>query len=289
MAASLLSTAITPAADAQPKPSFSVSYDLFPYQNFTDPPAGLDNAEILSFGITAKAAYPIIFSQGKTVLINEIYYQRREFNYKHFPGPDPAIDDIHAANYTLMLQHVLSQKWSMLLIVTPGVASDFEGDVVKEDFNFQTVAVFIRQISESLSMGLGAAYSTQFGEPFPLPILAIDWNNGKNLLWKTILPVSSELWYQQSEKVQLGLVLAVEGNNYHGDPDIYGVGDPQMRYSVVTVGPSARLRLSNWLQLQVDGGLIGYHRFEFFDGDDEVASFNLKPFAFGRIGLSIGG
>ena len=286
---------ITPAVHAQPSSSFSMTYDVFPYQHFADPKidgqpaAELTDSQIRSNAVTVRASFPWVFSEGRTVLINEIFYQRREFSYKSFPDGDPAINDIHDVNYTLMLQHDLSQRWTMLTIVTPGLASDFEADLSRDDFTFEVAAIFIRQFSEQFSFGFGAAYSTQFGEPIPLPVLAFDWNIGTNLRWNTILPVSSEFWYQSSGRLQLGLALGVDGNNYRGDPEIFGVADPQLRYSVMTFGPSARYRLANRLQLTVDSGFIGLHRFEFYDGDDAQASFSMKPSVFFRAGFVFGG
>ena len=72
---------------------------------------------------------------------------------------------------------------------------------------------------------------------------ALGWSRScRSLSWNAILPVSSEFWYQSSEKLQLGLVLGLDGNDYHGDPDIFSATDPQLRYSVVTLGTSLPLR-----------------------------------------------
>ena len=286
---------ITPAVHAQSGPSFSASYDFLPFQNFKDPriagqPAPeLGDTQIQTNTVTVSASYPWVFSEGRTVLTNEIYYQRREFSYRNFPGGDPDLRDIHAVNYTLMLQHGLSPQWTMLAILTPGFASDFEAEVSSDDFALQVVAIFVRQFSEQFSFGFGAAYSTLFGEPLPLPVLTFDWNNGKNLSWSAILPASSEFWYQSSEKLLIGLVLNVDGQDYHGDPDIYGVSDPRLRYSVTTLGPATRYRLANRLQLNIDFGFGVFHRFEFYDGDDEQNSFNMKPSVFFRAGFMFGG
>jgi hypothetical protein len=291
----LVFVGIAPAVHAQSTPSFSASYDFLPFQNFKDPriagqPAPeLGDTQIQANTVTISASYPWVFSGGRTVLTNEISYQRREFSYKNFPHGDPALHDIHDVKYTLMLQHGLSHKWTMLTIVTPGLGSDFGADLSSDDFTLQLAAIFIRQFSEAFSFGFGAAHSTRFGEPLPLPVLAFSWNNGTNLNWDTILPVSSEFWYRSSERLRLGLVFGVDGNNYHGDPDIFGVANPQLRHSVTTFGPSARYRLANRLQLNVDSGLIGFHRFEFYDGNDQQASFNMKPSAFFRVGLVFGG
>ena len=281
----------TVAVHAQPFPSFSASYDVFPYQNFKDPKIkgepGIDlkESQIQSNAITLSAAYPRVFSKGRTFLVSEIYYQRREFGYKSFTGGNPPLHDIHTVNFTLGLQHSISPKWTILTNVTPGLASDFESDVSSDDFYFETVLIFIRQFGERFSFGFGAAYSTQFGEPIPMPVLAFDWNNGKKLSWSTILPVNSEFWYQSSDKFGLGLVLGSDGNNYHGDPVLFGVANTQLRYSVMTFGPSARYHLSSWLQLTMDTGFIGFHRFEFYDSDFEEGSFNMKPSIFFRFGL----
>ena len=151
------------------------------------------------------------------------------------------------------------------------------------------VALFIRQLRETVSYGIGVAYSTDFGQPFPLPVLAFNWNNGSTLSWENILPVSSELWYRASERLRLGAVLGLEGGNFRGDPDIFGVANPELRYSVLMVGPSASYQLSSAMQFRIDSGLIGHHRFEFFDGDEEAASFNVKPSAFLRAAIQLGG
>lgn len=149
--------------------------------------------------------------------------------------------------------------------------------------------MFIRHFSERFSLGLGVAYSTEFGEALPLPVLAFELNNGSNLRASGIVPMNLAFWYQPSQRVVLGLQMRVEGNEYHGDPEIYGVDDPRARYSVLTIGPSVSVHLSKWARLNVEGGIIGLHRFEFFDGDNKVASYDLGPTHFIRAGLQFGG
>lgn len=189
-----------------------MTFDALPYSKFTDPPAGTPDGEIRDGAVSLTASYPV-FSEGRTVFIAELYYQRREFDYRNFPSGDPDIKDIHAANLTFTVQHGLSQKWSLLVMATPGFATDFEGDFNADDMNFQTVLVFMRQVSPKFTYGFGAVYSTQFGQPIPLPVLAFNWNNGKNMRWDTILPVSSEFWHAPS-KFEWGLLLKVDGNQY---------------------------------------------------------------------------
>ena len=68
-----------------------------PFQNFKDPriaglPAPeLGDTQIQANTVTISASYPWVFSGGRTVLTNEIYYQRRKFSYKNFPDGDGSI------------------------------------------------------------------------------------------------------------------------------------------------------------------------------------------------------
>jgi len=280
------------AGCAQPGPSFSVSYDFFPYENFDNPDtAALDDAEVQVTALNLAASYPFVFSQGRTVLVNELSYQRREFEYKNWAAEleKPDVKLAHAVRYTLTLRRVLSPKWYTLALATPGLASDFEGDISGDDFTYEAAVVFVRQFSQRWSLGFGAALTNQFGETLPFPLLVFEWNNGSNLKASGIIPTSLELWYLPNPKVELGLVVGGDGNRYHGDPDIYDVDNPLFRYSVVTIGPSARIHLSKAVHLKVEGGFVPYHLFEFYDGDNKASDYSLKPSGYLSAGIQIGG
>lgn len=62
-----------------------------------------------------------------------------------------------------------------------------------------------------------------------------------------------------------------------------------MRCSVGTSGPSVKLHLSKTLHMTIPGGITLLCRFEFFDGDNEVSSLDLKNSGFVRLGIQLGG
>lgn len=278
-------------ARAQGGPSISVNWDFFPYQNFDKPPSGFENTEIRINRADAQITYPLVFSEGKTVLVNQLSYQHFEARYKNWPiGTEASgIDILYAAQYTLMLQQVLSEKWSIWTILTPGMASDLHGEISKDDFNLQTALVFIRKVSPRFSYGIGAAYTTAFGMDTPLPVLAVDWNNGSNLMLSAIIPTNVDLWIQAATRVRLGLNVKVEGNEYHGDPEVFGVADPRLRYSVVKLGSTVKYYMSKQMNFNIQGGYIGLHRFEFFDKDAKAASYDMKRSFYLRAGVEYGG
>ncbi len=279
----------TKSVYAQPKPSISISYEAMPSSKFSDPEAGLEDGEIQIDAIALKASYPLVFSQGKTVLVTEVNYQHRDLDYSNFGGIQTDIGAVHSANLTFMVQHVLSERWSLLGMAIPGFASDVDDKLVSQDLSFQAILAFMRQVSPKFTWGFGGAYSTGFGRPFPFPVLALNWNNGKNMRWENILPVSSEFWYAPNPKLELGLVFGVNGDLYQGDPDKYGVGDPEMEYSTITFGPAVRYRLTEWVNLNLEGGIVGLHRFDFYDRNDKVETRSLKASGYIRVGLGFGG
>jgi len=292
---SILGTMGASIAGAQGGPSVSISYDVIPFQKMDEPIINtisgsdttyFDDPRVKLKKLRAALSFPVVFAQGRTVLVNDFSYQMIEFEYQNWDYP---LNRLHAASYTLMLQQRLSQKWSVWAMGTPSMASDLKAEVSEKDFNIEVVAVFIRHFSQRLSVGFGAAYTTQFGTGEWVPILAFDWNNGKNLMARAIIPTSLEFWYRPDPRVDLGLIVSGDGNSFRGDPEIYEVAEPELRYTMLTVAPAAKIYLTKLLQLNIEAGIIGLHRFEFYDGDHESGSYDLKPSQYLRIGLRFGG
>lgn len=285
---------------AQMGPSLSLSYDFYPYTGLLNPntePINGDrnfeqDLEIRIATLNVRANYPVVLKQNRTYLINELLFDRFDLDYtkwnKEQAGGGPKPEHVYAIKYSLMLRHILSQKWYYMAFIVPGLASDFKGKLTFDDFSFEAAVVFVRQFSSNTGLGFGLAYSRFFGEPFPMPVLALEWNNGSNLKSSIILPVSLELWYAMSNIIELGFVGGVQGNQYHGDPELYGVGNPQMRYSVTTLGPAVNIGLGKLVKIRFDAGINLFRRFEFYNDDEKVRSYNLKNAGFVRIGLKIG-
>lgn len=277
-----------------PGPVLTMSRDFLPYQDFGEAVEVVEdgdttlfeNSQVRLIRTKASLSYPIVLAQGKTILANELSYQYLEFRFRNFI--ENPLKVLHSANYTLMVQQKLSQKWSAWTLGIVSMASDLESEVSSEDFGLQAAVIFIRHFSERFSLGLGAAYSAQFGDAGPVPILALDWNNGSNMMARAILPANLEFWYSAGPRLDLGLKASGDGNNFHGDPDSYVVKKPRLRYTMLTVAPAARIRITSRLGLNIEGGIVGLHRFEFYDYDEESASYDLKPNYFIRTGLEFG-
>lgn len=275
---------------AQMRPSYSVSYDYIPYQTVDEPiemenGSFVDDAQVRLSKFRTTFAYPFMFSEGRTIILNELSYQRIGFQYRK---TESILENLHGVSYSFTLMHRFSGKWSLLTMVNPSLASDFEAGLSSEDLSFQTAIIVNRHFSERFSIGIGAAYSTQFGSAVPLPVISLEFNDGDKWSASAILPSSLEVWYKASQRVDLGLLLSGDGDNYHFDPQGYQVNRPELRYTMMTLGPAAKIKLSKHLRLNVEAGIIGLHRFEFYSGDEEIVSNDLKPSQYLRTGLQIG-
>ena len=121
-----------------------------------------------------------------------------------------------------------------------------------------------------------------------MPILAIRWNNGVDMQVEAILPMSATFGYRVHPMVDLGLEGVLEGASYHGDPDKFDVGNPQLRYSVARAGPTVTLNFTPWLHLRLAGGYTFLRRFEYFDGLNEAGSYDLTNTGYAQASLSFG-
>ena len=269
--------------------SGSVGYDILPYQDIDEPiklqnDSLIDDAQVRISKINFTLEYPVIYAQGRTILFHQLAYQNMQFDYKK---TESILHQLHRVSYTATMIRQLTEKWSMIAMVNPSIASDFEEGLTSEDMSFQAAAIFKINYSPKLSIGYGLAYSTQFGTAIPLPLIMIEWNNGGKWSLSSTLPANLELWYQSSEKVKLGLLIRSDGDNYHFDPQGYQVERPELRYIMMTFGPAAHISFSKKATLKIETGIIGLHRFEFYSGDEEIISNDLKPSGFARAGLQL--
>lgn len=273
---------------AQQVIGLSVGYEYFPSAELVDPIEGAEDFEIQTSSRNIGASFPLSFANGKILLLNQIGYKRVDFCYRNFPEGGTQIEQAQSIKYTFFMLDSLSQKWSLVAVLTPGLASDFEGKVTSDDFTFEGVFGFIRKFSKNFSLGAGAAYIRDFGKPLPLPFIYFDWSNGSNLSATGIVPNNIDLLYKLNPQIDLGLSLKIGGNRYHGDPDRFDVNNPQMEYSEGTVSPMAQLYILEWLHLNVEGGFAFYRNFEFLDGDDVKESYDLEQTGYLRAGLVLG-
>jgi hypothetical protein len=266
----------------------SLEYGVFPYVKLADPNSITENLEIQTDIKTVGLVFPLALQDGKIVIFNQFNYRRVDFTYKHFPE-GTEIEQAQAVNYTFFMIDSLSEKWSLVAILTPGLASDFEADEISgDDFTLQAIFGYIRKYSPNFQLGFGLAYIRDFGRPIPLPFIYFDWNNGDRLSATGLVPTDMSLTYKFNPKIDFLLTMKFLGDRHHGNPDKFGVKNPQMEYSEGTISPALQVHLNKWLHLKVEAGYAFYRNFEFLDGDKTVQSFDMEPTIYYRANLLLG-
>lgn len=295
----LVLTGVSRNAFAQMGQTFGISltYDFLPYQPFADPEKGTfeEDVELQDQTFGVQLSFPVAFAEGKTLLLNHLHYQRMAFDFRNWDDirGGEQIDQVQSISYTAFLLQQLSEKWQLAVAVTPGLASDFEGvesfsDLSSDDVTLTAMVGAIRKFNENFSFGAGIAYERDFGDPLPLPFLYFDWNIRPNLHASGIVPQNVALSYTLNPMIDLGLLFRIDGSRYHGDPDKYGVDNPQMAYTVGTIGPTAQIHLTKWCHISVEGGYTFLRNFEFRDGDDEERSLDTDQTFYLKAGISLG-
>jgi len=273
---------------AQDVMGISYSYENFPSVKLADPITGDEDYEIQASSWSVGAAFPLQFADGKILMLNNIVYKRVDFSHKNYPQGGSGIDQAQSVQYTAFVIDSLSETWSLIVVMTPGLASDFRGDLSMDDFTLQAVFGFIKKYSEKFQLGFGLAYIRDFGSPIPLPFLYIDWKIADKLSFGGLVPMDMKLKYELSKGFDLGVSMKVRGDRYHGNPDDYDVDNPQLEYSEGTLSPFVQIHFTEWMHLNVEGGFAVYRNFEFLDGNKSKGSYDLEPTSYLRAGLVLG-
>ncbi len=263
-------------------------YTYFPPSRFSDSDAP-QGVELQVSSWQTGAAFPLSFGGGRTLILNSVTYEEVTIGYDDPSGVIATpINRTHSVTYTLFLIEKLSEKWQLVAVATPGIASDLEGKLSGNDVSFTGVLGAKHDFSDRFSLGAGVAYTRDFGDAIPLPFVLVKWAISPRLALDALLPMNATLLYSPSKTFDVGVFGEVGGNLYHGDPDKFGVGNPLLKYSVTTAGPLVQVHVTPWAQLTLKGGATFVRRFEFFDGSEETSSLNLEQSWFVQGGLQIG-
>jgi hypothetical protein len=272
-----------------PPPAINFGFDYFPAKLMTEPVApGADDLELQIDNWMIGFSLPFQKNEFSTVT-HGLEYSRLNINYiNSIPDLGVLVETTHSIQYSLVWEKVLNEKWDLLTIVNPGLASEFESSITKDDLILTLAMVGIRKYTERLSIGYGAGFNPNFGTHHPVPVLALRWNNGRNMRIETIFPLNFSFAYRPNSVYDLGMDFTLEGSSYHGDPNKYGAENPQLRYSVAKGGPSITFNLFPWFHLRCAGGFTFLRRLEFYDGSTEAGTFDIKQSGFLSFDLLVG-
>ncbi len=276
------------SALAQDAVGISAGFEYFPSAELVTPLSGAPGLEIETNTMFLSAAFPFSLKEGKITVFNRVNYKKVFFDFRNFPPGGTRIDQIQYADYSFFMIDSLNAKWKLAAMINPIVASDFESTLSRDDFIIGGILGLIRTVNSDFDWGFGLAYMSDFGNPIPLPFLYIDWKPAPKMIVKGIIPSNLLVGRQMTSWYDLGVELAIDGNRFHGSPSKFETSRPFLRYSEGTLSALSRFHFTEWLHLNVSTGWGFFRNFEFFEGNDQVQSFDLKKVSYFSSQLVLG-
>lgn len=250
--------------------------------SFAAPVQGTGGAEDATVALTrlfGGVRIPVQLRPQTTLLLG-VSAQATLASFEQLPptiDADAVRDRLYALTLNLALRQRIAPRWWLIVAPQPGISSDlqaFSGD----DLLFRGVARVDWAASDSLLLGAGVLYGTDFGEPLTLPLLRIEWDVSDSVYLSAVIPQRFTVMARIHAAAEAGLAAEISGNvfNLNDAP----LGAQSARYSLVAVGPLLRLRLAPVLWLDISGGLNLARRFETDVAlqDYEVLEFGQAPF-----------
>lgn len=105
---------------------------------------------------------------------------------------------------------------------------------------------------DNLILGAGLGYT--FGIAFPYPVGIVQWDINDRLALNALLPFFATLSFEASDMLDLGVKAQVDFRGHHGDPDRYGVDNPQLSYLNIKAGPYVQVNVGECAHFNFEGG-----------------------------------
>lgn len=228
---------------------------------FKDLPSGSSLSENKFQLNTYDAWLPVPpFKIGRTSIFSNLNYRLMDFHYDNKTIDDPnRIDKIHEIKSVIIIRRPIADKWSVLAIAMPTLASDFKKSVSFDDLILDGILGvskrFGSQSNLEIGMGVHALYS--FGETLITPGISVDYRSTNNKWLAQFYWPRLNVLYNVSANTQVGLAGSIDWTrfklkNYQG---YNGKEVDYAQFSTIHGGLQVHQRLIGGIWLQVQGGV----------------------------------
>ena len=267
-----------------------IGRDLLNFRYLYNPPSTVSSSEIPDdFRISTQSyrfsgAIPYYVKDTKTVFINGLTYSllRASFNEDYAGEIDPI--DLHMLQYRINVVQMLPKKWNVAFLLTPTLASDFEG-LSFRDLRANSGVLFGYRILDNMNAQLGVVYTSNFGEDLIIPTFGLQYGSEK-LRVRIVAPAIAEFWYIPRDIIEIGLSARLEGGQYniHGD----STDADYVKLSFGNAGPALRLYPYKGFYLQAWSGMTLYGKIETYKNNVRKYDFSPDPNWFASVALGYG-
>lgn len=265
----LLSLTITAQADGFRLASFS--FEQVPSAEISL--SGNEEGELQTSAstYTTKLAIPIKLDGRRRVLLQFITFRVLHQTHSNFEPSGIMFfpTDLYTIKYGFVLHQVLSNRWSLNILVQPALLTDFK-NVASNDITVRGGFIFERKVSEKLTYAIGGGYSDDYGNEQVLPVGRIKWKPSKSWQIDLDFPQKVEVSHKIAKHTWVGLSGKTTGGHYRiGEKTPIRTNSDrrvdQVKYSIVNIGPTVSWQTSDNFLLSLNGGTSVYRRYEVFD------------------------
>ena len=265
-------------------PLASVTYTNYSKSKFE---SNNGNGDIQMKEVRASLQFAIKIKEKKTYLLHKFDYTYFHTNGALENAGSPFEENLNSIAYSLGLIQVLKNRWKIIAIATPTLASDFRKPISSDDFIMQAYFNVSKRATPNLEYGFGLVFTTRFGRALLLPVVTGIYKKDD---WSVfaVLPVQLGI-YRHFNNSKLGLSFSANGNFYNYNNTIPTITKlSKVSYSRLNLGPEYDLKLFKTLNLNLKAGVTLRNRLEPQDKSGSIVldlSTNEKFFF--SVGLNI--
>jgi hypothetical protein len=228
---------------------------------------------------------------GQTSIHSNLNYRLMDFSYDQDTSDPNQMKRIQEIKSVIIIRHPISEKWSILALAMPTIATDSRKSVSMDDLILDGILGVSKKFgaASNLEIGFGVHAMYSFGETLITPGISIDYRSTDNKWLAQFYWPRLNVLYSLSPNTQVGLAGSIDWTrfnlkNYQG----YNAKEVDYaQYSTIHGGLQAHQRLAGnfWLQAQAGMGL--FNRYELFDTKQKtVNDFSVSSMAYGKAGLT---
>ncbi len=281
---------------------FGIRYEQFGVVNLDKAEPGLLGNSFSAFALTGNASFKVFLDKrgaSSLTLGAQYRYVRLEPEVRlpvvTAPPSSSTVNaprEAHLLFLDLVLQQRLSDIFTLFVAARPGIFSDFR-NVVFDHTRLEGAAFLDWRVGDELTLGFGAARTSNFGRVLIVPILHVIYFGGESFMIDAIIPRNLDLIFYPSKEWELGVSVLLNGSEYRvGDATLNSLNMNQFGFANLTAGPIVRYQFLEKTYLSLEGGYTLLRRTELADyrlsGDARfLQQFNPANTWFFRAGIQL--
>ncbi|MFT4851267.1 MAG: hypothetical protein ACI83B_003832 [Sediminicola sp.] len=245
-----------------------------------------DEFSINEFGVFFNI--PTTIKKDKTIMINGFDYGQVRIN--HLDNPISVFEKntvLHFISYRFIMMHKFNQKWSIIGVLEPSLASDFESPLSNDDLIIQSTVLITKTFNSKLSLGAGLAYTTRFGSPLVIPMVPIEYKTNRHRI-NALLPLNVLYTYELNQNLDIGFKALINGASFNitgYNNDIAEIS--KINYTRANLGPALYYRPIETISIELTAGISTNREFRLIDVNNSTYENPSSTAAFFNIGLVI--